>query len=87
MSDETVVTAAAVPYTGPERRKNPVVLSEAQVDAIAEKAAQRAIEHMTESAYKSIGKTVVGFAGKALVIVGVCFTGLYLWLKAKGLAD
>jgi hypothetical protein len=66
-------------YKGPERRKE-IHLSDEQIDVIAEKAAERAVQKMTDSAYKAIGKSVIEklFAG-----VGVCVVALYFWLEHK----
>lgn len=66
-------------YEGPERRKE-VHLSDEQIDVIAEKAAERAVQKMTDDAYKAIGKTVIE---KLLACIGVCFLALYFWLEHK----
>lgn len=66
-------------YIGPERRKEPY-LSDEQIDAIAEKAAEKAIKKMTDDAYKAIGKSVLE---KLFYIVGVIATAAYFWLEHK----
>ena len=66
-------------YIGPERRNEPF-LSDEQIDAIAEKAAERAIKKMTDDAYKAIGKSVLE---KLFYIVGVIATAAYFWLEHK----
>jgi len=60
----------------------PLPLTDAQIEEIAERAANRAIEKLTTEAYKSIGKSVVQ---KFVWIVGVCAVALYFWLQQKGL--
>jgi len=69
-------------YEGPERRVQPH-LTDGQIEAIAEKAAGRAVELMTQGVYKSIGKSVVE---KFFYIVGVLTLALYLWAKKNGWA-
>lgn len=67
-------------YEGPERRKE-IQLSDEQIDFIAEKAAEKAMQKLTDTAYKAIGKSVLE---KMAYIVGVCFVALYFWLQNKG---
>jgi hypothetical protein len=62
-----------------ESRKD-IQLSDEQIDMIAEKAAERAVQKMTDDAYKAIGKTVIE---KLLAGIGVCFLALYFWLEHK----
>lgn len=59
-----------------------VVLSEEQIDAIAEKAAQKAVASLTDHVYKQVGKGVIN---KLFFIVGVCAVALYLWAQQQGL--
>ena len=56
-------------------------LTEAQIEEIAEKAAQKAINKLTNHVYQEVGKSVVS---KLFYIVGACSIGIYLWLKSKG---
>jgi hypothetical protein len=63
-------------YNGPERRAA-ASLSEDQIDLIAERAAERALEKV----YASIGKSVVT---KMLWAVGVATLALAAWLKGSG---
>jgi hypothetical protein len=56
-------------------------LTEAQIEEIAEKAAQKAINKLTNHVYQEVGKSVVS---KLFYIVGACSIGVYLWLKSKG---
>ncbi len=65
---------------GGERRKS--CLSEADVDYIAEKAAEKAVEKMTAQIYQEIGKS---FVTRFLYIAGVTVVGVYLYLKSKGI--
>jgi hypothetical protein len=57
-------------------------LTEKQIELIAEKAAEKAIERLTSHVYQEVGKSVVS---KLFYIVGACAIGLYLWLKSKGI--
>ena len=66
-------------YTGPERRANP--LSDEQIEDIAEKAAEKAIEKLTGDVYKAVGKSVIQ---KLVWIVGAITVGGYLYLKKVG---
>jgi hypothetical protein len=58
-------------------------LNEKQIEEIAEKAAQKAIEKLTSHIYQEVGKSIVS---KLFYIVGACSLGVYLWLKSKGIA-
>lgn len=62
-------------YQGPERRA--AVLSEEQIELIAERAATKALERV----YAQIGKSVVT---KALWMVGAAVLALAAWLKGSG---
>jgi hypothetical protein len=65
-------------YAGPERREH-VQLTEDQIDQIATRAATKAVEMMTASAYQEVGKrTVKGL----LYIVGVLSVMALGWLTA-----
>ena len=57
------------------------LLSDPELEKIAERAAEKAIEKLTNHVYQEVGKSVVS---KFVYIVGVCSVGLYLWLKSKG---
>jgi hypothetical protein len=63
-------------YQGPERR-SAYPLTEEQLDAIAERAAERALEKV----YASIGKS---FVTKALWVIGASLLALAAWLKGSG---
>lgn len=67
-------------YKGPERRRMP--LSEEQIEAIAERAAVKAMGKLTGQIYQEVGK---GVLSKLLYLVGACAIGLWLWLKSKNL--
>jgi uncharacterized hydantoinase/oxoprolinase family protein len=56
-------------------------LDEKQIEEIAEKAAQKAIEKLTTHIYQEVGKSIIS---KFFYIVGACSLGIYLWLKSKG---
>lgn len=67
-------------YTGPERRKE-IHLSDEQINTIAEKAANSAVQKLTDTAYKAIGKSVLE---KLFYIVGVVFAAVYFGIQVKG---
>ena len=57
-------------------------LSEEQIEAIAERAAEKAMEKLTGHIYQEVGKGVVS---KLFYIVGASAIGMWLWLKSKNL--
>lgn len=57
------------------------LINETQIKAIAERAAEKAIEKLTNHVYQEVGKSVVS---KFIYIVGACSVGFYLWMKSKG---
>ena len=59
-----------------------VMLTEEQMEEIAERAAEKAIERMTQDLYVSIGKGVVR---RGLIVLGIITTALALWLLKKGI--
>ena len=63
-------------YTGPERRHTPL-LSEEQIEKIAERAATVALERV----YTQIGKSVVS---KVLWVFGAAAIALVAWLGGSG---
>jgi hypothetical protein len=67
------------PYDGPERRAMP--LSEDQIEAIAEKAADRAIEKMKASALQGVGTWTLN---KISWIFTLGAIGLYWWMLKNG---
>lgn len=69
-------------YVGPERRRTPPVLTEEQIEQIAEKAAAKAVQQLTDTAYREIGRGVVQ---KLFYIAGVLAAALYLYIQNKGL--
>lgn len=70
-------------YNGPDRRTGivHVVLTDEQLEHIAEKAAAKAVEKMTDHVYRQVGK---GLINKLFWFAGAAATGAYLWLHAKG---
>lgn len=68
------------PYSGPERRTHPHI-SEEQVEAIAARAAELAIEKVTNHVYRTVGKSVIT---KAIWLIGASAVGAYLWLRSNG---
>ena len=72
--------SAELQYSGPERRRSPHLTNE-QIDEIAERAAAKAVEKLTDHAYRAVGKSIVE---KLFWIVGVLCAGGYLWAQGKG---
>lgn len=68
-------TEAGERYEGPERRSAPI--SDEQMDAIAERAADRALAKV----YEQIGRSVVK---KALWVIGAGTLALLAWLGGRG---
>lgn len=68
-------------YSGPERRSQ-AHLTDEQIEDIAEKAAEKAIEKLTGDVYKAVGKSVVQ---KLFWIAGAITVGGYLYLKKIGI--
>jgi hypothetical protein len=64
-----------------DRRKPSVQLTDEQIDEIAERAAKKAVEQMTNQIYMEVGKGVVK---KALYLLGALIVGAGIWAKAKG---
>lgn len=56
-------------------------LTEAQMEAIAERAAEKAVAKMTGMVYESVGKTVIK---KFFLIVGLMAVGLYAGARLAG---
>jgi tetrahydromethanopterin S-methyltransferase subunit G len=61
---------------------SPPNLTEEQIEQIAQKAAEKAIEKLTSHVYQEVGRSVVS---KIFYLVGACAIGLFLWLKSKGI--
>lgn len=61
-------------YGGPDRRRAPV-LTDDQIEHIAQKAADLAVQKMTTEVYASVGKSVLQ---KVFWIVGVIATAMVL---------
>ena len=57
-------------------------LSEEQIEAIAEKAADRAVKKLTDQVYREVGR---GIISKFVWLVGATSIGVVLWLNAKGI--
>lgn len=57
-------------------------LSDAQIEKIAEKAADKAVAKLTDRVYRDVGKNVVQ---KFVWFVGVASVALFFWLQSKGL--
>jgi hypothetical protein len=57
-------------------------LSEQQIDDIAERAAIKAVEKITQQIYRDIGHTVLS---KFFWLVGASSVAVYFWLQSKGI--
>ena len=64
-------------YYGPERR-TAAVLSDDQIEMIAEKAAEKALLKV----YANVGR---GIINKLAFIIGACVIGVLLWMGGKGI--
>ena len=58
------------------------LLDDSELEKIAERAAEKAIEKLTSHVYQEVGKSVVS---KFVYIVGALTLALYLWARSKGL--
>lgn len=56
-------------------------LTEKDIDLIAEKAAEKAIQKMTVYVYQEVGKSIVN---RFFLVVGVLFVSFITWLHSKG---
>lgn len=56
-------------------------LTEDDIDEIAEKAAERAIQKMTAHVYQEVGRSLIS---RFLWLVGAVFIGFAAWLHTKG---
>ena len=62
-------------------RQDCPLLDDSALEKLAERAAEKAIEKLTNHVYQEVGKSVIS---KFVYIVGACSVGLYLWMKSKG---
>lgn len=67
-------------YSGPERRRE-AHLTDAQMESIADMAATKAVQKMTDNAFKAIGKSVVE---KFFYAVGALTLGALFFAQTKG---
>ena len=75
------MTREASNHTCPQPGNHCPFLDEEEMDAIAERAAERAIAKLTDHLYREVGKSVVG---KLFYLIGICTVALCLWLRHKG---
>lgn len=70
-------------YDGPDRRQpvQAMVLTDDQVEIIANKAADKAVEKLTNQIYVNVGKGVVK---RFFYLLGAATVGVYLWLVHVG---
>lgn len=64
-----------------ERRANSICLTPEQIEQIAEKASDKAVEKITHMVYQEIGRNIIQ---KAIWIVGVIGASIFFWLNANG---
>jgi hypothetical protein len=64
-----------------EDRRMTISLTDAEIDLIAEKAAEKAVAKLTTAVYREVGQTIVQ---KFFWIVGLCGAGLYVYMQQKG---
>lgn len=57
-------------------------LTDAQVEKIAERAADKAVAKLTDRVYRDVGRNVIQ---KLFWVVGVVAVALFFWLQSKGL--
>ena len=57
------------------------LFDDSELEKLAERAAEKAIEKLTNHVYQEVGKSVIS---KFVYVVGACSVGLYLWMKSKG---
>lgn len=62
-------------------RRHTVCLTDEQINLIAERASDKAVEKITSHVYQEIGRTILQ---KAIWVLGAIGAGLYLWLGNHG---
>ena len=80
MSETVETWTDAEGKTRPERRRQ-VHITKAQIDHIAEKAAEKAVARMIDTGYRAVGKNVVE---KGFWVVGLVSCGIFSFMVAKG---
>lgn len=65
----------------PEPTSTASPLTEEQIEAIAEKAADKAVAKLTDHVYREVGRGVIS---KFLWICGATAAAAFLWAKSKG---
>lgn len=70
-------------YSGPERRnaEGHIVLTDDQIEIIAKRAADQAVEKLTDHVYRQIGKSVVS---KMFWAIGVLAVAFYFYAVSHG---
>lgn len=76
--------ANKIVWDGRERRRCASLLTDEQIEDIAEKVAEAALVKMQEAAYIKVGRSIIE---KGFYIVGILFLGFIGWAKAKGYLD
>lgn len=65
-----------------DRRKFPSCLTDDEINLIAERAAEKAVEKITTQFYEQIGKSIVH---KLMWLIGIVSVGAYFFLESHGL--
>jgi hypothetical protein len=66
--------------TETEHHNQPVSLTQDQIEEIASRAADKAIERITQHVYQQVGRSVIN---KLIWIVGSLSVAFYIWFSDK----
>lgn len=67
-------------FDGVERRKK-YRIPESEIEKIANRAAQKAVQRMLDDGYKAVGRNLIE---KGIWFLGLIACGLFAWLMSKG---
>ena len=63
-----------------QERIQPIMLTHDQIEEIASRAADKAIDRITQHVYQQVGRSVIN---KLMWIIGSLAVGTYLWFNDK----
>ena len=63
-----------------QERRQSVLLTHDQIEEIASRAADKAIDRITQQVYQQVGRSVIN---KLIWIIGSLSVGAYLWFNDK----
>ena len=63
-----------------QERRQSILLTHDQIEEIASRAADKAIDRITQQVYQQVGRSVIN---KLMWIVGSLAVGAYLWFSDK----